>query len=125
MGLRRPRGRARSLLLFEDDRADVLLKRAMPRDVLMNREEVRAFVAMGSGERFAPELVKAFLEVSEAHGLWFALETRHLDRSVMDELRKEHRRPIWWKDERSSNVTHAFDSQSESNVSSSTSDLAA
>jgi HD-GYP domain-containing protein (c-di-GMP phosphodiesterase class II) len=76
------------------DRADVLLKRALPRDVLMNREEVRAFVEKGSGERFAPELVRAFLEVSEAHGFWFALETRHLDRFVLDELRKQHRRPM-------------------------------
>jgi HD-GYP domain-containing protein (c-di-GMP phosphodiesterase class II) len=76
------------------DRADVLLKWAPRRDVLTNCSEVRTFVAASGGERFAPELVEAFLEASEAHGFWFALETRHLDRFILDESRKQHCRPM-------------------------------
>lgn len=76
------------------DRADVLLSRAEPRDVLMNRGEVRAFVAKGSGEHFATDLAEAFLRVSEAEAFWLALETRHLERFVLDEAKTNHARPM-------------------------------
>lgn len=74
------------------DRADVLLSRAPRRDVLMNRGEVRAFVE--ASERFAPDLVEAFLEVSDAQAFWLALETRHLERFVLDEARTKRSRPM-------------------------------
>ncbi len=76
------------------DRADVLLTRAPRRDVLMNRNEVRAFVEESGGEKFAPKLVEAFLEVSDAEAFWLALEARHLERFVLDEARTKPSRPM-------------------------------
>ncbi len=76
------------------DRVDALLAQAPRQDILLSRLEVRDFVEATAGDRFAPELVGAFLEVSEAEAFWLVLEPRHLERFILDEGRTLRARPM-------------------------------
>ncbi|MES2878772.1 MAG: HD domain-containing phosphohydrolase [Pseudomonadota bacterium] len=59
------------------DRVDILsLKYVLENtDILLGKDEIRATILEKSGDWFCPELVDAFLAISDSEAFWFSLET--------------------------------------------------
>jgi HD-GYP domain-containing protein (c-di-GMP phosphodiesterase class II) len=67
--------------IYMVDRVDVLTLGVMSKqqDILLGKEEIRNKIREKSGIWFSPELVQAFLEVSNSEAFWFALEGDHVN----------------------------------------------
>lgn len=55
-------------------------------DYLLQKEASRTRIREHSGQRFAPELVEAFLSASERESFWLNLETRYLEHTLPTRL---------------------------------------
>ncbi|MDP2805327.1 MAG: HD domain-containing protein [Gallionellaceae bacterium] len=62
--------------IYMADRVDVLALgvQAQHQDILLGKDEIRSKILEKRGDWFNPELVDAFLEISNSDGFWFALE---------------------------------------------------
>lgn len=74
-------------LIYLIDRVDVIAAHHLHRDILAKKNEIRHFIEKKSGEFFMPELVEAFLEVSENHAFWLSLQPSHMG-YFMEEMGK-------------------------------------
>lgn len=79
--------------IFLADRVDALMRFDSGRDILLRSRSIRRVVAGLAGTRFAPRLVDAFLDASDAEAFWLTLEPRHLDRYLADALAAGRPRP--------------------------------
>ena len=83
-----------SNLVFLADRVDALLASLRGRDPLLETDEIRRWVYARSGSVFSEAAVGAFLEASAAEAFWLALEPRHLERALREEMRSGRRRDV-------------------------------
>ncbi len=67
--------------IYMVDRVDVLSLGVMAQhqDILLGKDEIRNKIAEKRGDWFCPELVDAFLEISQSDAFWFALEGDHVN----------------------------------------------
>jgi HD-GYP domain-containing protein (c-di-GMP phosphodiesterase class II) len=67
----------RANCIYMVDRVDVLVLgyQLEGKDILLGKQEIRDRILKHRGEWFCPELVDAFMEVSESDAFWFTLES--------------------------------------------------
>lgn len=83
----------RANIVFMVDRVDALASpHYADRSLLMHAGAIRDRVRASSGERFAPELVAAFVSASASEAFWLQLETRGIQARMHDMLSR--RRPL-------------------------------
>lgn len=63
------------------DRADILTLEELidESNILLGRENIRQKIVSKKGDWFNPELVDAFMSVSESEAFWFNLESEHVN----------------------------------------------
>jgi HD-GYP domain-containing protein (c-di-GMP phosphodiesterase class II) len=59
-------------------------------NLLLSKDRIRGLIVERSGTWFAPELVDAFLEVSDSEAFWFALENEHVSGYVAQWMSHSH-----------------------------------
>lgn len=66
--------------IYLADRVDIscLTLRGTEANLLLSKDRIRNLIFERSGAWFAPELVDAFMEVSQSEAFWFALENEHV-----------------------------------------------
>ncbi len=67
--------------IYMVDRADVLALayQIAEEDILLGKDEIRHKIYERLGDWFSPELVNAFMEVSNSDAFWFTLESDHVN----------------------------------------------
>lgn len=67
--------------IYMVDRVDVLSLGVMTakKDILLGKDEIRDTILSKRGDWFSPELVDAFLAVSDSDAFWFSLEGDHVN----------------------------------------------
>src|SRR5450830_1308414 len=63
------------------DRVDILTLKYLleDTDILLGKDEIRKTIQDKSGDWFCPELVDAFMAISESESFWFSLETDRIN----------------------------------------------
>lgn len=75
-------------LIYLVDRVDALATPHYERDLLLVRDGIRDTVWRLRGTFFAPELVAAFMDVTDNEAFWLGLEARHLIRFIYERERE-------------------------------------
>jgi HD-GYP domain-containing protein (c-di-GMP phosphodiesterase class II) len=78
------------------DRVDILTLATLKdqSNILLSKDETRRTIIEKSGDWFCPQLVEAFLDVSESEAFWFRLESEHVNGYTSTWMSHEHRREI-------------------------------
>lgn len=74
--------------IFLADRIDALVQQFAGRSPLLHAEAIRKRIEAQSGRLFAPQLVEAFLQISQQDAMWLMLQDEH----VKDYLRRWYER---------------------------------
>lgn len=80
-------------MTFLLDRVDALAANHLNVDLLQAKEDIRNQIRQYRNTYFNPDLVDAFLRVSEPEAFWLSLEPQHLTRFLHD--REKEREPIY------------------------------
>lgn len=80
-------------LIHLADRVDVLLAWSKGADPLLARHDVLRTIGSFRGSFFSPELVDAFVAASEPEAFWLTLESHHLERFLVEEMKTARPRP--------------------------------
>lgn len=94
--------------IYMADRVDILTLKylANDQDILLGKESIRNTIAGKRGDWFNPELVDAFLAVSESEAFWFSLETNSINGYVSTWLSETHAQAMSFDELRS--LTQVF-----------------
>lgn len=92
------------------DRVDILTLKYVTGgiDILLGKDEIRQQVLARRGSWFCPELVDAFMELSESEAFWFMLESDHVNGYVATWLAQTTKQPMAFED--LSSLMHIFSS---------------
>ncbi|GBG15477.1 uncharacterized protein NMK_3085 [Novimethylophilus kurashikiensis] len=82
--------------IYLADRVDILTLASLKdqSNILLGRDETLRLIIEKSGDWFCPQLVEAFLEVSQSEAFWFRLESEHVNGYTSTWMSHEHRREI-------------------------------
>ncbi len=96
--------------IYMVDRVDILTLKYVSSgtDILLGKDEIRQQILDHRGDWFCPELVDAFMELSDSEAFWFMLESDHVNGYVATWLAETSQR-IMTFDELSS-LMHIFSS---------------
>jgi HD-GYP domain-containing protein (c-di-GMP phosphodiesterase class II) len=78
--------------IYMADRVDIACQgvSADSDNLLLSKDSIRGLILERRGTWFAPELVEAFLEVSDSEAFWFALENEHVSGYVTQWMSHSH-----------------------------------
>jgi len=76
------------------DRVDALAAGHLGKGILLNVGHIREFINNSRSENFSPELVDAFLKVSQSQAFWLMMEQRHLLNFISDLDKHQQSYPI-------------------------------
>jgi HD-GYP domain-containing protein (c-di-GMP phosphodiesterase class II) len=90
------------------DRVDILSLKYLlaDTDILLGKDEIRSTILEKSGDWFCPELVDAFMEISDSEAFWFSLETDRVNGYVASWLSDSASRSMTFEELRS--LVHLF-----------------
>jgi len=96
--------------IYMVDRVDVLTLGYFTSgtDILLGKDDIRRQILQRRGDWFCPELVDAFMEVSESEAFWFMLESDHVNGYVATWLTETTGQPMAFED--LSSLMHIFSS---------------
>ena len=90
------------------DRVDILSLKYLlsDTDILLGKDEIRSAILEKSGDWFCPELVDAFMEISDSEAFWFSLETDRINSYVASWLSESASQGMTFEELRS--LVHLF-----------------
>lgn len=96
--------------IYMVDRVDILTLKYLNAgsDILLGKEEIRQQIQTHRGSWFSPELVDAFLEISDSEAFWFMLESDHVNGYVATWLAETTKQDMAFAD--LSSLMHIFSS---------------
>lgn len=96
--------------IYMVDRVDVLTLKYVTTgtDILLGKEDIRQQIRQRRGDWFCPDLVDAFMEVSDSEAFWFMLESDHVNGYVATWLAETSGQPMAFED--LSSLMHIFSS---------------
>lgn len=96
--------------IYMVDRVDILTLKYLTAgsDILLGKDDIRQQIASHRGVWFSPELVDAFLEISESEAFWFMLESDHVNGYVATWLAETSKQDMAFED--LSSLMHIFSS---------------
>lgn len=96
--------------IYMVDRVDILTLKYLTAgsDILLGKDDIRQQIASHRSVWFSPELVDAFLEISESEAFWFMLESDHVNGYVATWLAETSKQDMAFED--LSSLMHIFSS---------------
>ncbi len=96
--------------IYMVDRVDILTLKYVTsgNDILLGKEDIRQQILAHRGDWFCPELVDAFMEVSDSEAFWFMLESDHVSGYVATWMADTTKQDMAFED--LSSLMHIFSS---------------